>query len=180
MKRVASALIVLVAIGVAGLVMMYSGALDVGTNNHDNALINWVLDTGMTRSVQRHATGILVPSLSDSAMINLGFRHYHEMCVACHGAPGVRPGGIAKGLWPVAPDLAKTAADWKSAELYWIIKNGLKFTSMPAWGPSHNDHDLWAMTAFVQRLPKMSALEYKAMMERAGMEGPDGQRPPMR
>ena len=66
-----------------------------------------------------------------------------------------------------------------AAELYWIIKNGLKFSGMPGWGPTHDDHELWAMTAFVQKLPKMSAAEYKARAEKLGMgmEGPGG-RPP--
>jgi mono/diheme cytochrome c family protein len=179
MKFVASVLIVLVAIGVGALIVIYSGALDVGTHHHDNALINWVLDTGMTRSVQRHARGISVPPLSDSAMIDLGFRHYHEMCVGCHGAPGVKPGEIAMGLWPEAPDLAKTVAEWTPAELYWVIKSGIRFTSMPAWGPSHDDHRLWAMTAFVQQLPRISASEYRAMMEKAGRAGRGGRHPMM-
>jgi mono/diheme cytochrome c family protein len=81
---------------------------------------------------------------------------------------------MAKGLWPEAPDLAKTADEWTPAELYWIIRNGLKFTSMPAWGPSHDDHELWAMTAFVKKLPHLTESEYKAMQDAAGMAGPGG------
>jgi mono/diheme cytochrome c family protein len=163
---------VLVLVVIAAAVVIYLGAYDVGTGNHDNALMNWVLDTAMTRSVGRHAKGISVPPLSDPAMVEQGFRHYREMCVECHGAPGVAPGEIAKGLFPEAPDLAKTAGDWKPAELYWIIKNGLKFTAMPAWGPTHDEKALWAMTAFVERLPRLSPTEYRAM---AALAGPGGE-----
>ena len=84
---------------------------------------------------------------------------------------------IAKGLWPEAPDLAKTPDDWTPAQLFWIIKYGLTFTSMPAWGPTRDDQQLWALTAFVQRLPRISASEYKAMLDRARMEDPGSQRP---
>jgi mono/diheme cytochrome c family protein len=178
MKLVAAVLIVLVAVSASALIVIYSGMYNVGTNNHDNALINWVLDTAMTRSVQRQARGISVPPLSDSTLIDLGFREYRA-CAGCHGAPGKPPGPIAKGLWPEAPDLAKTADDWTAAQLYWIIKNGLKFTSMPAWGPTRDDQRLWALTAFVRKLPRMSASEYKAMTEEAGMESPGGQPPRM-
>lgn len=160
---------------IAGLLaVIYSGAYNVGTSNHDNALVNWALDTAMTRSVQQHARGISVPALADPAMIEQGFRHYRRMCVDCHGAPGVAPDEIAKGLFPDAPDLAKTAGDWKAAELYWIIKNGLKFTAMPAWGPTHDEKALWAMTAFVQKLPRLSPSEYKAMAAQAGSEEHEG------
>jgi mono/diheme cytochrome c family protein len=160
------ALVLIVIVG--GGVVVFTGVYDVSTNNHDNDIINWVMDTAMTRSVQEHAKGIAVPSLSDSAMIQMGFRHYRAMCVDCHGAPGVPPEEIAKGLFPDAPDLAKTAGDWKPAELYWIIKNGIKFTAMPAWGPTHNDKELWAMTAFVAELPRLSPEEWKAMDAQAG------------
>jgi hypothetical protein len=33
------------------------------------------------------------------------------------------------------------------AELYWIIKHGLKMTAMPAFGVSHAEEDLW-ITSF--------------------------------
>ena len=171
MKFMAAVLIVLAAIGAGALIVIYSGAYNVGMNNHDNALVNWVMDTAVTHSVQRHARGISVPPLSDSTLIEQGFREYRA-CTGCHGAPGVAPGPMAKGLWPEAPDLAKTADDWTPAQLYWIIKNGLKFSSMPAWGPTRDDHRLWALTAFVQKLPRISASDYKAMILKAGMESP--------
>jgi len=179
MKFIATVLMVLVAIGAGALIVIYSGAYNVGTDNHDNAIINWALDTAMIRSVRHHARGISVPALSDTAMIYLGSREYRA-CAGCHGAPGRAPGPMAKGLWPQAPDLAKTADEWTAAELYWMIKNGLKFTSMPAWGPTRDDQRLWALTAFVQKLPRISASEYKAMMDRAQMEDPGPQRPMIR
>ena len=67
MKFLAAILFVLVAICAGALVVIYSGTYDVGATQHDNALVNWVLDTAMTRSVQRHARGTDVPSVSDSA-----------------------------------------------------------------------------------------------------------------
>jgi mono/diheme cytochrome c family protein len=171
MKVIVILLVLLVVAAAGVLAVVYSGVYNVGTGNHDNALMNWVLDTSMTHSVQRHARGISAPPLSDPAMIQLGAAHYREMCAGCHGAPGITPAEIAQGLWPEAPDLAKTAGDWTPAQLYWIIKNGLKFTSMPAWGPSHSEKELWAMTAFVQQLPRLSPAGYKAMQDKATQAG---------
>jgi mono/diheme cytochrome c family protein len=170
MKLITTLIVLVIAAAAAMLGVVYSGVYNVGTANHDNALMNWVLDTAMTHSVRQHARAIPVPLLSDPAMIELGFRHYDEMCIGCHAAPGVSPGDIAEGLWPGAPNLAKTAGEWTPAELYWIIKNGLKFTSMPAWGPSHSDKELWAIIAFVQGLPRLSPAQYQAMRDKAAME----------
>jgi mono/diheme cytochrome c family protein len=174
--KIVTAVIVVVVLGLAGVLLVaYSGIYDVGMGNHDNAVMNWIFETGMERSVKQHARGIVVPALDDSVMIRDGFRHYRHMCVSCHGAPGVEPGEIAKGLWPEAPKLADTADEWSPAQLYWIIKNGIKFSSMPGWGPTHDDHALWAMTAFVAQLPKMSPTTYRTMVEEARAAAPAGE-----
>lgn len=47
-------------------------------------------------------------------------------------------------------------------------------TSMPAYGPTHDDRKIWAITAFVtQKLAKMTPEEYKAwtVKNAAGDEG---------
>lgn len=171
MKVIVFLLVLFILVGAGVLAMAYSGVYNVGTGNHDNGLMNWIMDTSMVHSVQRHARGISAPPLTDPAMIEMGARHYSEMCVGCHGAPGVAHAEIGEGLWPEAPDLAKTAGEWTPAQLYWIIKNGLKFTSMPAWGPSHSEKELWAMTAFVQKLPSLSPAGYKAIQDKATQAG---------
>ena len=48
-------------------------------------------------------------------------------------------------------------------ELFWVTKNGIKMTGMPAWGKTHSDKKIWAMVAFMKKLPDMSAEEYKKM-----------------
>jgi mono/diheme cytochrome c family protein len=166
MTKIYKGILILILLVITGLGLIYLGVYDIGTSNHDNAMVNWILDTGMTQAVQYHAKKIQVPPLSDPALVQTGFRHYNEMCVSCHGAPGVLPGEIAQGLWPAAPDLTKTATDWTPAQLYWIVKNGIKFTAMPAWGPSHTDQEIWAMVAFLQKFPSLSAQDYKAMKTR--------------
>jgi mono/diheme cytochrome c family protein len=135
---------------------MYSGAYNIGTGNHDNALINWFFDTGMTRSVQLHAMGIKAPSLTDPAMLQAGAERYRKACAGCHGIPGVLPGDIPKGLWPRAPDLARTVPTWTPEQLFWITKYGLKFTAMPAWGPSQTDSEIWEIVAYLEVLPHLA------------------------
>lgn len=41
-------------------------------------------------------------------------------------------------------------------------------TGMPAWGPTHSDEKIWAMVAFLQKLPDMTAEHYKEMDKMAG------------
>lgn len=163
MKRlILGALTAFVAIFLAAVILVCSGAYSIGVTNHDSRFINGLLATGMIHSVRHHAKGTVVPPLADPALLRMGFGHYDEMCVSCHGAPGIKPDEISEGLWPKAPDLTKPSR-WSEAELFWIIKNGIKFTAMPAWGPTHNDHMIWAMVAFVEKLPQTTPAQYQLM-----------------
>jgi mono/diheme cytochrome c family protein len=56
------------------------------------------------------------------------------------------------------------------AQLFWVTKNGIRFTPMPAWGPSRSDKELWDVVAFMETLPKMSATEYDALDRRIPVE----------
>src|SRR5262245_4431884 len=85
--------------------------------------------------------------LDDPAKLLIGVEHYAAHCAVCHGAPGVSRGDIARGLYPPPPDLAKTAPLYTPAELFWIVKHGIKMTGMPAWS-NHSDDELWATVGF--------------------------------
>lgn len=129
---------VLAAIAILGVIVfllfIYSGVYNVAATEPHIGFTYWVFNTTMKNSVQSRADEIKVPPLLDPSLMKKGFMHYRETCITCHGAPGVKPSEIGKGLMPEAPDLAKSAEKWTPAELYWIIKHGIKMTGMPEWG----------------------------------------------
>ncbi len=165
------ALVMVMVLGIAGGVgLIYSGIINVAATNPHNALTSWVLSTASDRSIEYHARGIKAPPLDDRNMILAGFRHYREMCVECHLAPGIKASEISKGLMPEPPRLGEAAEEWSAAELFWVIKHGIKMTGMPAWGPTHSDKKLWQVVAFVKQLPGMTPAEYRAFEAAAGPE----------
>ena len=158
---------------IVAVIVMYSGVINVAATNPHNALTEMVLSTTMDNSVRYHAKGITAPPLDNEQMVMAGFRHYREMCVGCHLAPGVNSTEIRKGLLPEPPKLQEAVEEWKPAELFWVIKNGVKMTGMPAWGPTHSDEKIWAMVAFLEKLPHMTAEQYKEMDKMAGADDDD-------
>jgi mono/diheme cytochrome c family protein len=161
--------VVLVVISIVALMGgIYSGFYDVAASQPDNAVTRWALVTARNRSIDRRAAEITVPPLTDPKLIQEGFEHYHEMCTGCHLAPGVDSSEIREGLNPVPPVLAKVVPNSSPARLFWVIKNGVKMTGMPAWGSSHSDQMIWAMVAFLERLPAMTPAEYQAMEKQLG------------
>jgi hypothetical protein len=81
--------------------------------------------------------------------------------VYCHAAPGKEPGNIGKGLNPEAVYLPDTVKRWSNAELFWIIKNGIKMTGMASYGAAYKDHEIWSIVAFVQRLSNMTPEQFE-------------------
>ena len=155
-------LIVVILVAV-GLGVIYSGVSNIAATYPDRGLVSWALSTTMDRSVGRHAAGIKVPPLDDPALVRLGFQHYRGMCVECHGAPGVAVGEAGRGLNPKPPLLVESVGDWEPGELFWITKNGVRMTGMPAWGVTHTDEEIWAMVAFMRGLPKLTPEAYKRL-----------------
>jgi len=164
-------LFVLVVLVIAGfLLFIYSGLYNVAATSPDPGFVQWIMSTTSDNSVRAHAKSVKVPDFSTEENAKEGFEHYHEMCVTCHGAPGVKPSEIGQGIYPPAPDLAESANEMSPAQLFWVIKNGIKMTAMPAFGPTHSDQKIWDIVAFVKRLPGMPAETYGAMVRNAGQK----------
>jgi len=148
--------------------VVFGGAVTVAATDPHYAPVEWMLETTMESSVRTHAADIEVPAgldLRDPALAEHAFGHYSVACTPCHGAPGVDAAPWLV-LNPPAEPLVDTADRWSDAELYWIVKHGIKMTGMPALGPTHGDDDLWAIAAFVRQLPEMTADRYAVMAER--------------
>ncbi len=151
--------IVLLA-GAGMLAFVYSGIYSVAATYPDSAPAEWLFGNTMDHSVARHARGIKVPALDDPSMIRKGANLYQQTCMFCHGAPGVDVDKIALGMNPSPPKLTEAAGDWKPNEFFWIAKNGVRMTGMPACGVKLSDEEIWAITAFAQKLPAMKPAEF--------------------
>lgn len=165
MKKTIITVIVTLAVLMAGFYLyLFSGVYDVSQLTPHNALTKSIIRITKHRSIDKRMKDIVVPgNIKDTSLIVTGFKHYNEMCIGCHGGPGAEPGEMAKGLYPKPPEIFKHVEEDEAQEFFWIIKNGIKMTSMPAYGPTHNDGMIWAITAFVtQKLGKMSADDYHA------------------
>jgi len=148
----------------------YSGIYDVSASSSHSGLVNWLLSTTSHASMERRAKGIDVPDIDDELVL-AGVNDFDSMCTGCHGAPGRDPEAMGQGLNPPAPDLAEEAAELSPAELFWVTKNGIKMTGMPAWGATHGDDAIWPVVAFMTRLPELDEASYQELLASAAGKG---------
>lgn len=158
---------------IAFFAFAFSGMYQVGADVPHWSITRAAIGMVRERAVDRRIADIKPPPLDDPALVKLGAQHYSEMCTGCHLAPGMGSSELRDGLYPKPPNLTRFAPD--PAEAFWIIKHGLKMTAMPAWGLTHDDHAIWAMVAYLQKQPRMSAVEYHRLTEGAKHEDGDHQ-----
>jgi mono/diheme cytochrome c family protein len=160
-----------------GAAFIWSGIYNIAANDPHWEITFELLEVVRDRSIANHSKGIAAPPLEDPKLRKAGFREFDEMCRQCHGAPGLSGSSFAMGMYPSPPNLASASLheELKDAELFWIVRNGLKMTGMPSFGATHDDDELWAVVAFVKHLYEMKPADYKAMAEAERAEEAEGE-----
>lgn len=156
-------LLALAAIG--GLVVVL-GIVPIKASSGHLPITEWFLHFAMKRSVAMRSSGIQPPPLDSDFLVIQGAGHYDVGCYGCHGGPGAAQPSIALRMTPHPPDLTEASREYDASELFYIVRHGVKFTGMPAWGTEHRDDEVWAVVAFLQRLPEMDRGEYEQLSGR--------------
>ena len=90
--------------------------------------------------------------------------HYADHCAVCHGVDGSGKTKISKGLYPPTPDLAsKRTQELSDGELFYIIREGIRFSGMPGFGGS--DDENWKLVQFIRQIPNLSNEEIEMIKE---------------
>lgn len=91
--------------------------------------------------------------LGDPAEISAGQGLFSMACASCHGSDGRSPTNIGKAMYPRCPDLGSPEIQRLSnPELFWVVKNGIRFSGMPGFGNTLSDDEIWQATYYVRSL----------------------------
>lgn len=154
---------VAVAAALAGAVVVYSGLYNVAATTQHTQFVYSLLETAMRQAVRLRSRDIEVPALDNERMVSQGAACFAQKCVQCHGAPGVAQGDIGQSLQPLPGPLSDASARWKPEQLYWITRHGIRMSGMPAWEFRLDESELWALVAFMQKLPDLTPQQYLAV-----------------
>lgn len=148
---------------IAAFLFSWLGLVPISAKEGHWPVTRWFLQFSMRNSVETHALGTEAPPLEGDALVLKGAGHYATGCAPCHGAPGETRSLIGLQMTPKPPFLPSKIDEWTPAQLFWIVKNGIKYTAMPAWVSKKRDDEIWAMVAFLQQLPDMSPEKYQEL-----------------
>lgn len=154
-------LVVLALLGTGALVFVAAGLVPIAASDGHWAATRAVLQFTMRSSVRTRTLGLKAPPLDDPALVLKGAGHYAASCMPCHGGPGVPRELVVRHMTPKPPYLPRGTGTLRDAELFWIVKHGIKYTAMPAWPAQQRDDEVWAMVAFLRALPDMTPARFR-------------------
>ncbi len=95
--------------------------------------------------------------------------HYEEHCAACHGDSGNGEPKFHGLMYPRPSNLlSKDTQEMSDGEIYFIIKQGIRYSGMPAFGkPGDDDEHAWKMVAYVRHLPQLTRAEEQQVLQQS-------------
>ena len=118
-------------------------------------------------SIATYAKHILVRSgsrndvraqaIDHQTSIAAGDKLYGAECAMCHGLNGRTPTDTGRWMYPRAADLSsKDVQRYSDVQLFWIVKNGVRMTGMPAFGKVETDEHMWDLVRYIRGVRRES------------------------
>jgi cytochrome c553 len=155
--------VIVASLAFGGAMLVVSGVVPIKASSGHWAITEWFLQFAKHRSVAMHALFVDAPPLDDRALVVRGAGHFELGCRPCHGAPGTGVPKIPAAMTPPPPDLSRRVGGYDAEELFYIVKHGVKFTGMPAWSALQREDEIWAVVAFLRRLPALDSSSYRQL-----------------
>lgn len=93
------------------------------------------------------------PLVGDDDAWRDGSGRYTPECASCHGPDG-HGAVLGEAMYPPVPNLAGDDIQRLSdGALFAIIRNGIRWTGMPAFGGHQTPDATWSLVAYVRHLP---------------------------
>ena len=97
--------------------------------------------------------GIPAAPTNLQASVEEGEKLFGTECAMCHGLDGHTPTDTGRWMYPRASDLTSpNVQQYSDRELYWIVKNGIRLSGMPAFGKVESDDHIWNLVQYVRTL----------------------------
>ena len=146
-------LVVLIVLGVCAWVFAHTWS--IGAANPPGALERIVASHTKSFFIKRAANaGVPSETASNPDSISNGHTIYGGSCAGCHGYDGRTPTTLGRSMSPQAPSLAGGGAQsWSDAELFVIVRDGLRMTGMPAFGSVQKSDEIWDLVHYIRSIP---------------------------
>ena len=136
--------------------VLRSGLVPAGADAKPLPFEAWAAGTALHATLVREAPKGPNPVALNDANLIKGIQLYEKNCYYCHGTAKGDASALAKGLNPPPPQLATDGVeDDPEGWTFWKVKNGIRWTGMPAWKSGLTDQEIWTLTLFLKHMDKL-------------------------
>lgn len=165
--------ILVLLLGSFGLALL--GFLPTRANSAAPEMEKHFAMSALDNSVDRHAPRLNNPVPPTDENLIAGLKIYTMNCALCHGDINRQPSTLENSFYPRPPNLILHPPDDPEWHLFYVIRNGVRYTGMPAWDRSLPDPDIWKVTAFLSRIEKLPPAVEEYWKNASGAAAPSGE-----
>lgn len=171
MGKFLSGLIVGIIVVLAGLYLFItSGGLPMSVKARPFLMERFLAHKALHASIGATANESS-PIPDDETNLLAGAEIYRNNgCIHCHGAFGSTPEKGKSGFFPPPPHLLPPSHGVTGDPVgmsYWVVKNGIRWSAMPAFGDKLSDQEIWQLSQLLRNADKLPASVQEKLREQA-------------
>jgi mono/diheme cytochrome c family protein len=150
----------MLALPVAAFITALQGYLPALANTDPPGWERAFSQMALNAYVVRHAPHLSNPTQPTDENLLAGLNVFRDACAGCHGDPNSRS-DYGASFYPHVPQFASNPPRLPDWQLFWIVKNGVRYSGMSAWdGQWHHDKAvsddrMWKVVTFLSRLESL-------------------------
>jgi thiosulfate dehydrogenase len=157
MKSFAAGVIVTLACIIGGVYAYFAGGYaPVATASSPMPFEKKLANMALAAKLQKEMPKT-VPIEPSEANYLAGAHEYLKNCAVCHGVPGKEKTAIARGEFPLPPELlqGKGVTDDPPNETFWKVANGIRLTGMPGFNETLSPTQMWQISLMLANADKL-------------------------
>lgn len=152
MRAAKAVVITVIALVLASIAVCYAFLKSEGLSarrkpsNFEYAVANYALRLSIPTAAKNGKN----PITPTPEALTAARKDYSDYCAVCHANDGAGNTDTAKGLSPEVPDLrARHVQELKDGQIFYVVKNGIRFTGMPGW--NFQDERIWRLVSLIRQ-----------------------------
>jgi len=135
-----------------GLYITFSGRWPVSAIDDPPTWERMIAQQSLAKSVPLQAPKLRNPITPSSENLRLGIKIYRQNCSGCHGDTDKTSHWGTSAFYPRVPQFATEPSSKPDWQLFWIVKNGIRYSGMGAWNGELPEEKIWTVVTFLANL----------------------------
>lgn len=152
---VAGIAVTLFGLAFGGWLYLRFGFADLRANVPPSWLESQLATTALNASAAHHAPPEQNPIAPTETNLLAGARLYRDKCADCHGRPDNPASDYGASFNPRAPQFMPAHPRLPGNQVFYLVKNGVRRSAMPAWGNIMVDSEIWQVVTFLDHLDNL-------------------------